>query len=123
MEQINVVCPDPQFKKFVRGKLEALGHCLSKKVSWTMTGVIVTIITVIAILVYTAYGREQDRQCKETKENSVSVQELRTNVKVIQSQFLYVGEKLQELKSSQKEQFETVLKELKEIKQNGGTKR
>ena len=123
MEQIDVVCLDPQFKKYVRSSFDSIHNCLAKKISWTMTGVIVAVFTIIAVLVYTAYGREQDRQCKEATETSTQVQELRTNVRVMQREFAHVREKLGELKSSQKEKFEAVLQELKEIKQNGGTEK
>uniref|UniRef100_A0A6H1ZD26 Uncharacterized protein n=1 Tax=viral metagenome TaxID=1070528 RepID=A0A6H1ZD26_9ZZZZ len=113
MEHIDVVCPEPEFKLFVRKKLET-------KVSWTMAGVVVSICAGVAFLVFNAYSRGQEEQTTKIVQNSSEVQELKTNVKVMQTEFTYVREKLGELKSSQKEQFEAVLKELKEIKQKGG---
>lgn len=92
--------------------------CINKRVSWKMSGVIASIFTAVAVLVFTAYSGEQDRQCKETEENSAQVQELKTNVKVMQVEFGHVRDKLQDLKHSQKAQTEAILEKLEEIRNN-----
>ena len=105
MEQIGIVCPEPEFKLFVRKRLEA-------KVSWTMAGVVVAIFTVVALLVFSAYSTGQEEQSECIKENSAQVQELKTNVKVMQTEFAHVRDKLQDLKDTQKTQTEAILLKL-----------
>lgn len=107
-------------------KLEKKVDCLSRnmrtKVPWVGAGVIVACLTVIALLTYEAYSGEQQRQCDETKENSAQVQELRTNVKVMQTQFTHVRDKLQDLKDAQENQTEAILHKLDQLsKEKGGT--
>jgi predicted negative regulator of RcsB-dependent stress response len=108
MEHTDVVCPEPEFKSFVRKRLES-------KVSWTMAGVVVAIVTGIAFLVFNAYSRGQEEQTSSIKENSAQVQELKTNVKVMQVEFGHVRDKLQDLKDSQKIQTEAILLKLDEL--------
>ena len=121
MENIDVVCPDPEFKLFVRERFDRIQKCLSNKVSWTMSGVIVSIFTIIAFLVFDAYSGEQKRQCVDIKENSAQVQELKTNVKVMQVEFGHVRNKLQDLKDTQALQTEAILEKLEELtRQRGG---
>ena len=121
-EQIDVVCPDPEFKHFVRERFETIQKCLSNKVSWTMSGVIVSLLAAIAFLVFSAYSSGQEKQNAEIKENSAQVHELKTNVKVMQTEFGHVRDKLQDLKDSQQQQTEAILQKLGEIqKAHGGT--
>ena len=121
MENIDVVCPEPEFKLFVRQRFEKIQKCLSNKVSWAMSGVVVAIFTCIVTLAFFAYCGEQDTQREGIKENSAQVQELKTNVKVMQTEFGHVKDKLQDLKDTQREQTEAILKKLEEIyKEKGG---
>ena len=121
MESIDVVCPDPDFKLFVRQRFDKIQKCLSNKVSWTMSGVAVAILSTIAFLVFTAYSSGQEEQREGIEENSAQVQELRTNMKVMQVEFRHVNSKLQDLKETQEQQTEAILKKLEEIyKEEGG---
>ena len=122
MENIDIVCPDPEFKLFVRTRFEKIQKCLNNKVSWAMSGVVVAIFSAISFLVFSAYSNGQEEQCENIKENSAQVQELKTNVKVMQVEFGHVRDKLQDLKDSQKSQTEAILLKLDELtKQRGGT--
>lgn len=122
MEQIDIVCPEPEFKLFVREKFDKTQKCLNNKISWAMSGVVVAIFTAIAFLVFGAYSGGQEQQCDDIKENSAQVQELKTNVKVMQVEFGHVRGKLQDLKETQRIQTEAILLKLDEIhKENGGT--
>ena len=113
-------CPDPKFQNFLRRELDSLKRCLSKKVSWTMLGVVVTGIGLLATLVYTAYSGEQHRQCREIDENARIVREVRIDVKVMETEYKHVRKDLKELKTLQKSQFNVILEELKQIKERGG---
>lgn len=94
---------------------------LRKKVPWTGAGVIVACLTVVAFLVYNAYSGEQIRQNEGIAENSVQVQELKTNVKVMEVEFSHVRDKLQDLKNAQEAQFREVIKRLDKLNEKGGT--
>ena len=121
MENIDVVCPEPEFKLFVRQRFDKIQKCLSNKVSWTMSGVAVAILSTIAFLVFTAYSSGQEEQREGIEENSAQVQELRTNMKVMQVEFRHISSKLQDLKKTQKQQTEAILRKLEEIhKEKGG---
>ena len=120
MENLDIVCPEPEFKLFVRTRFDSIQKCLNNKISWAMSGVVVAIFSTIAFLVFGAYSAGQEEQCENIKENSAQVQELRTNVKVMQVEFSHVSNKLQDLKDSQKEQFDAILKKLEQIKREGG---
>jgi predicted negative regulator of RcsB-dependent stress response len=103
MENIDVVCPDPDFKLFVRERFDRIQKCLNNKVSWAMSGVVVAIFSAIAFLVFTAYSNGQEEQCEDIKENSAQVQELKT------------------LKNAQEIQTKAILLKLEELtKQRGG---
>jgi len=124
MEKIDVVCPEPEFKSFVRKRFEMIQKCLSNKVSWTMSGVVVAVFTGIAFLVFGAYSAGQEEQSACIKENSAQVQELRTNVKVMQIEFTHVRDKLQDLKDSQQDQTDAILLKLDQLsKEKGGRDR
>lgn len=118
MENPGVVCPDPDFKLFVRERFDKIQKCLNNKVSWAMSGIVVAVFTGIAFLVFNAYSSGQEKQCEDIKENSAQVQELRTNVRVMQVEFGHVRDKLQDLKESQRLQTKAILLKLEEI-QNG----
>ena len=121
MEQIDVVCPEPEFKLFVRKRFETIQKCLNNKVSWTMSGVIVAVFTGISFLVFSAYSTGQEEQSSDIKENSAQVQELKTNVKVMQIEFGHVRDKLQDLKDAHKSQTDAILEKLDELsKEKGG---
>jgi len=124
MENIEVVCPDPEFKLFVRERFEKIQKCLANKVSWAMSGVVVAVFSTIAFLVFSAYSSGQEEQCEDIKENSAQVQELKTSVEVMQVQFSHVKDKLQDLKNAQEEQTEAILEKLDNIhiKEGGGRK-
>ena len=94
--------------------------CLNKKISWTMSGVVVAIFTVIALLVYEAYSGEQKRQCEEIKQNTTRLEDVRSSVKVMAVRFDYVKEQLEDLKKSQVTQFQVIMDNLREIKKKGG---
>jgi len=94
--------------------------CLNKKISWTMSGVVVAISTVIAFLVYEAYSGEQKRQCEEIKQNTTRLEEVRSAAKVMAVRFEYVKEQLEDLKEIQKTQFRVIVEKLGEIKKKGG---
>lgn len=113
MESIEVVCPDPDFKLFVQ-------KSLNNKVSWAMSGVVVAIFTGISFLVFTAYSGGQEEQCENIKENSAQVQELKTNVRVMQVEFGHVRDKLQDLKDAQRTQTEAILLKLEELTKQKG---
>ncbi len=117
-------CPDPDFKKFVREKLDKTQTCINKKISWTMMGVVaatvVGVFTVTAFLTYEAYSGEQERQCKAIDSNTAQVNELKTNVKVMEAEYIHVRNELRELKASQSIEFEKILKSLEKIKERGG---
>ena len=120
MENIDVVCPDPEFKLFVRERFEKIQKCLANKVSWAMSGVVVAVFSAIAFLVFSAYSTGQEEQCGDIKENSAQVQELKTNVKVMKVEFHHVKQALESLKAEQESQFNAVMKELKQIQKKGG---
>lgn len=120
MEKIDVVCPEPEFKLFVRQRFETIQKCLSNKVSWAMSGVVVAVFTAISILVFTAYSAGQEKQTDGIKENSAQVQELKTNVKVMQTEFGHVRDSLHDLKHLQKEQTEAILLKLDELSREKG---
>jgi len=94
--------------------------CLNKKISWTMSGVVVAVFTVIAFLVYESYSGEQKRQCEEIKQNTTRLEEVRSEARVIAVRFDYVKEQLEELKKIQTMQFQVIIDKLKEIKKKGG---
>lgn len=96
---------------------------LRKKVPWTGAGVIVACFTVVAFLVYNAYSGEQKRQSEGIAENSAQVQELKTNVKVMEVEFGHVRDKLQDLKNAQEAQFREVIEKLDRLNQRGDTRR
>ncbi len=120
MENIDVVCPEPEFKLFVRKRFETIQKCLNNKISWAMSGVVVSIFVAIAFLVFSAYSAGQEEQCENIKENSAQVQELKTNVKVMEVEFSHVRNKLQDLQDSQEKQFEAILNKLEKIDNEGG---
>jgi len=120
MEQIDVVCPEPEFKLFVRKRFETIQKCLNNKVSWAMSGVVVSIFTVIAFLVFGAYSTGQEEQCENIKENSVQVQVLKTNMRVMQVEFGHVSDNLRDLKESQRLQTEAILLKLDELTKQKG---
>ena len=115
MEAIDVVCPDPEFKLFVRERFEKLQKCLNNKISWAMSGVVVSVFGAIAFLVFTAYSSGQEEQCSDIKENSVQVQVLKTNMRVMQVEFGHVSNKLEDLKDAQENQTEAILLKLDEL--------
>lgn len=120
------ICPEPEFKLFVRKRFETIQKCLNNKVSWTMSGVVVTIFTVIAFLVFDAYSNGQEKQYKDIKENSAQVQELKTNVRIMQIEFIHVRDKLQDLKDSQESQTKAILLKLDELgkeREEGGDRK
>lgn len=98
-------------------KFEVVSCRLRKKVSWVGAGVIVACLTVVALLTYDAYSGEQKRQREEIAETSNQVQELKTNVRVMQAEFSHVRSKLQDLKETQKEQFDAVMEKLERIRE------
>lgn len=108
-------CPEPEFKLFVRTRFEKTQKCLANKISWTMSGVVVSVFTVVAFLVFGAYSSGQEEQTNCIKENSVQVQVLKTNVRVMQTEFSHVREKLQDLKRSQEDQTTAILLKLDEL--------
>jgi len=114
---------DDDYKKEVKEKLESLSCRLRKKVPWIGAGVIVACITVVAFLAYNAYSGEQIRQNEGIAENSVQVQELKTNVKVMEVEFSHVRDKLQDLKNAQETQFREVIKRLDKLNEKGDTRR
>lgn len=122
-EKIDVVCPEPEFKLFVRKRFEAIQKCLNNKVSWTMSGVIATVFTGIAFLVFSAYSTGQEEQSTDIKESFAQVQELRTNVKVMQIEFTHVRNKLQDLKDAHQTQTDAILLKLDQLStEKGGTR-
>lgn len=110
------VCPEPEFKRFVRERFESFQKGLNSKISWTMTGVIVAVISIIAFLTYAAYSGEQERQRKDIKENCGKVQKLETRTTVMETEFVHIRDELEELNVQQKKQFEVILERLQEIK-------
>jgi len=87
-----------------------------------MSGVIVGIFTAISLLVYSAYSGEQARQCTEAAKNSTGVQELKINVRVMQTEFSHVRDKLEDLKEAQETQFGEVIRKLDKLNEKGGTR-
>jgi len=118
MEHIDVVCPDPQFKKFVRDSFDRINKCLSNKISWTMAGVIVAIFSVVAFLVYEAYSGEQKRQCSDVLENRQDIQRFKINVSIMEVKFGYIKDQLEDLKKTQETNFKTVVEKLEKIQSN-----
>ena len=112
---------DEVYKKDVKDKLESLSCRLRKKVPWIGAGAVVGCLTVVALLTYNAYSGEQKRQSEGIAENSAQVQELKTNVKVMEVEFGHVRDKLQDLKNAQETQFREVIKKLDKLNEKGET--
>jgi len=98
--------------KELKTKIHQTNCLLRKKVPWVGAGVIVAVFTVVAFLTYEAYSGEQERQCAETAKNSEAVQELKTTTRVIAVQYEDIKDELQELKETQKDQFNAIMHKL-----------
>lgn len=112
---------DENYKKDVKDKLDVLSCRLRKKVPWVGAGAVVGCLTVVALLTYDAYSGEQKRQSEGIAENSAQVQELKTNVKVMEVEFGHVRDKLQDLKNAQEVQFREVIRKLDKLNNKGDT--
>ena len=112
-------CPDPEFRKEIKAKLDICFNCLQKKISWTMMGVVVAAFSVVAMLSYSAYSSSQEKQAESIKENSRAVQELTSTTRVIENNLDLIKEQIKDAKDIQKISFDAIMRELSKIKRKG----
>lgn len=117
------VCPEPEFQKWIKEKLDSFQKCLNNKISWTMAGVVVSIISIIAFISFSAYSGEQSKQNTEISHNTEAVNQLKVSTEVIKTQLGQIKEEIKEAKNLQKINFEIIIDQLKEIKRKGGEER